>query len=50
MKNSSEYYIGSTAGKQFSFTLKFTMGNTVAVQARVTDWKTGGIGIGDVME
>lgn len=44
------YYAGDTAGKQFSLTLKFTMGNTVAAQAMVTDWATGGIGIGDFEE
>ena len=44
------YYAGDTAGKQFSLTLKFTMGNTVAVQAKVTDWATGGIGVGDFEE
>ena len=50
MKNASDFFVGSTMGKQFSLTLKFTMGNTVAVQAVVTEWKTGGIGIGDVVE
>ncbi len=50
MKSASEHFEGSTMGKQFSFTLKFTMGNTVAVQANVTEWETGGLAIGDVME
>ena len=44
------YFTGSTQGKQFNFTLKFTMGNTVAVQASVTEWVTGGYGVGDVIE
>ena len=44
------YFTGSTAGLQFNFTLKFTMGNTVAVQAQVTNWQTGGYGVGDVID
>lgn len=47
---SVDYFTGSTQGKQFNFTLKFTMGNTVAVQASVTEWVTGGYGVGDVIE
>lgn len=50
MKNASEYYVGSTMGKRFDITLKFTMGNTVAAQAKVTSWLTGGIGVGDFNE
>ena len=50
MKNATDFFVGSTMGKMFSLTLKFTMGNTVAVQAVVTEWQTGGIGIGDVVE
>lgn len=45
-----KYYSGSTMGKQFLITLKFTMGNTVAAQAKVTSWKTGGSGVGDFFE
>lgn len=48
--SSVDYFTGSTQGKQFNFTLKFTMGNTVAVQASVTEWVTGGYGVGDVIE
>lgn len=47
---SVDYFTGSTQGKQFNFTLKFTMGNTVAVQASVIEWVTGGYGVGDVIE
>ena len=50
MKNASEYYVGSTMGKRFDIPLKFTMGNTVAAQAKVTSWLTGGIGVGDFNE
>lgn len=45
-----KYYSGSTMGKQFTVTLKFTMGNTVAAQAKISSWKTGGSGIGDFDE
>ena len=48
--SSTTYFTGSTAGLEFNFTLKFTMGNTVAVQAIVTNWKTGGYGVGDVTD
>lgn len=50
MKNTTERYFGSTMGKKFDITLKFTMGNTVAAQAKVTSWLTGGIGVGDFNE
>lgn len=50
MKSQTEFFTGSTMGKQFSITLKFTMGNTISVRADVQDWETGGIGIGDVIE
>ena len=50
MKNATEYYVGSTMGKRFDITLRFTMGNTVAAQAKVTSWITGGIGVGDFNE
>ena len=45
-----KYYSGSTMGKQFTVTLKFTMGNTVAAQAKISSWKTGGSGVGDFDE
>ena len=50
MKNATEHYEGSTMGKRFDITLRFTMGNTVAAQAKVTSWMTGGIGVGDFNE
>ena len=45
-----KYYSGNTMGKQFTVTLKFTMGNTVAAQAKISSWKTGGSGVGDFDE
>lgn len=50
MKNSSEYLNESTMGKMFTITLRFTMGNNVTAQAKVTSWKTGGSGVGDFFE
>lgn len=49
-ESANTYFTGSTIGKQFSIHLKFMMGNSIAVQALVTDWQTGGIGVGDVIE
>lgn len=44
------YFIGSTMGQQFTLSLKFKMGNTVTVTTGITDWQTGGIGIGKIEE
>lgn len=48
--SAESYFSGSTMGKQFSIILKFTMGDAIAVQSSVTDWKTGGIAVGDIDE
>lgn len=50
MEAEETFFTGSTMGKQFTMRLKFKMGNTVAVSAGVTDWVTGGIGIGKIEE
>lgn len=50
MEAEDTYFSGSTMGTQFTLRLKFKMGNTVAVTAGVTDWVTGGIGIGKIEE
>ena len=50
MEAEETFFTGSTMGTQFTLRLKFKMGNTVAVTAGVTDWVTGGIGIGKIEE
>jgi hypothetical protein len=50
MAAEDQYFKGSTMGRQFTLRLKFKMGNTVAVSAGITDWLTGGIGIGKIEE
>ena len=50
MKGKDEYFTGSTMGTQFTLGLTFKMGNTIAVSAGVTEWVTGGVGIGKIEE
>lgn len=50
MEAESEYFTGSTMGTRFTLRLKFKMGNAVTVSAGITDWSTGGIGIGKIEE
>ena len=50
MDAEGSYADGSTMGKQFTLSLTFKMGNTIAVSTNVTDWSTGGIGFGKIEE
>jgi hypothetical protein len=51
LKDGAESYFGSnTMGQQFTLNLMFKMGNTIAVSTGITDWQTGGIGIGKIEE
>ena len=51
LKDGVESYFGSnTMGQQFTLNLMFKMGNTIAVSTGITDWQTGGIGIGKIEE
>ena len=51
LKDGAESYFGSnTMGQQFTLNLIFKMGNTIAVSTGITDWQTGGIGIGKIEE
>lgn len=50
MTGKDTYFSNSTMGHQFTLNLKFKMGNTIAVSTEVTDWETGGIGIGKIEE
>lgn len=40
--------LGSTRGNHFLATLKFKKGRAIAMEAVVTEWKNGGLGIGDI--
>lgn len=44
------WFTGSTVGKQFTISLTFKLGNTIAVAAAVTDWGIGGSGDASVTE
>ncbi len=50
MSAEETYYAGSTKGKQFNIRLMFKAGDTITVSAKITDWETGGIGIGKIEE
>lgn len=50
MDGEGSYAEGSTMGKQFTLSLTFMMGNTIAVSTNITDWSTGGIGFGKIEE
>lgn len=50
MEKQGTHFSGSTMGKQFTLKLKFKMGDNIAVSATVTDWVTGGIGVGKIKE
>ena len=50
MDAEGSYADGSTMGKQFTLSLTFKMGNTIAVSTSVTDWSTGGIGFSKIEE
>lgn len=44
------WFAGTTVGKQFTISLTFKIGNTIAVSTSVTDWSTGGIGTAHITE
>lgn len=46
----SDYFVGNPAGKQFTISLFFKLGNTIAVTSAVTDWVIGGMGTSPVNE
>ena len=50
METKDTYFTGSTMGAQFTLRLNFKLGNTISVSANITDWSTGGIGIGKIEE
>lgn len=50
MDGADTYFEGDTRGKMFTLNLSFMMGNTIAIATRITDWQTGGIGVGNVTE
>lgn len=50
MDGAESYFAENTMGHQFTLSLKFKMGNTIAVSTGITDWQTGGIGIGKIKE
>lgn len=50
MNGAESYFDRNTMGHQFTLGLKFKMGNTIAVSTGITDWQTGGIGIGKIEE
>lgn len=50
MNGEGSYAEASTMGKQFTLSLTFMMGNTIAVSTNITDWSTGGIGFGKIEE
>ena len=39
----TQYFSGTTMGKQFTIRLIFKMGDNITVAARLEDWKTGGV-------
>lgn len=50
MKDKDTYFTGTTMGSQYTLSLTFKMGNTIAVSASITDWETGGVGFGKIEE
>ena len=50
MHAAGSYFNDSTMGRQFTLSLTFKMGNTIATSTSITDWETGGIGFGEIEE
>lgn len=47
---SDAFFEGSTAGKQFTISLTFKIGNTITVSTNVSEWATGGYGTAHITE